>query len=168
MLYERGNFFYSSLLSANGKHMSAVDAIQIGYANLLVFGIYPEYMKINTIYILLIAITVSHGLMGDQQRRPIMYHDLYKFGKAYQEKLQVTPAGAAAINEINDQESVRWLVSFLSVDKTKTFCLYEATSAESIRKAAERARIPADVIIEVGEEILPSGDTQKLRVERFG
>ncbi len=86
----------------------------------------------------------------------------------FAEKLQVTPEGAAEINEINDQESVRWLISFLSVDKKKTFCLYEASSAEAIRRAAERAGIPADVIIEVDQEIVPSGSTHALSLERFG
>lgn len=87
--------------------------------------------------------------------------------RRFAEKLRITPEGAAAINEINDQESVRWLISFLSVDKKMTFCLYEAPSAEAIRQAAERAGIPADTIIEVSEEILPSGATHGLIVDRF-
>jgi hypothetical protein len=85
----------------------------------------------------------------------------------FAEKLEVTPEGAATINEINDEESVRWLISFLSVDKKKTFCLYEAPSAEAIREAAQRAGIPADVIVEVGEEIVPSGAMNALRVDRY-
>lgn len=93
---------------------------------------------------------------------------LFLIERNFAEKLQVTPEGAAAINAINDQENVRWLISFLSADQKKTFCLYEASSAEAIRRAAEQAGIPADVIIEIGEEIIPSGATQALQVERFG
>lgn len=93
---------------------------------------------------------------------------IFLIERNFAEKLQVTPEGAAEINEINDQESVRWLISFLSVDKKKTFCLYEASSAEPIRRAAERAGIPADVIIEVDQEIVPSGSTHALSLERFG
>ena len=85
----------------------------------------------------------------------------------FAEQLEVTPEGAAAINLINDQESARWLISFLSVDKKKTFCLYEASSAEAIREAARRAGIPADTIVEIGSEIVPSGATDSLRTERF-
>lgn len=66
-----------------------------------------------------------------------------------------------------ERNFVRWLISFLSIDKKKAFCLYEALSVEAIRKAAERAGIPADEIIEVGEEILPNGVAQKLQTERF-
>jgi hypothetical protein len=91
----------------------------------------------------------------------------YLIERNFGEQLEVTPEGAAAINLINDEESVRWLISFLSVDKKKTFCLYEASSAEAIREAARRAGIPADTIIEVGSEIIPSGDTLPFNSERF-
>jgi hypothetical protein len=92
---------------------------------------------------------------------------LFLIERNYAKKLEVTPDGASEIKEINDQENVRWLISFLSIDKKKTFYLYEAVSVEAIHKAAERAGIPADEIIEVGEEILPNGVTRKLRTERF-
>lgn len=55
------------------------------------------------------------------------------------------------IRAINDDVGVRWLVSFLSADRKRTYCLYEAVSAEAIREAAQRAGVPADVIIEVSE-----------------
>jgi hypothetical protein len=92
---------------------------------------------------------------------------VFMIERNFAQKLELTPEGAAAINEINDEESVRWLISFLSVDKKKTFCLYEAPSAEAIREAARRAGIPADAIIEVGEEVMPSGQTIPLPTERF-
>lgn len=92
---------------------------------------------------------------------------VFMIERNFAEQLAVTPEGAAAINEINDEESVRWLISFLSPDKKKTFCLYEAPSAEAIREAARRAGIPADTIVEVGEEIVPSGRTDPLRLDRF-
>jgi hypothetical protein len=43
------------------------------------------------------------------------------------------------------------MFSFLSMDKKKSYCLYEAPNAEAIREAARRANIPADVIVEVSE-----------------
>jgi len=92
---------------------------------------------------------------------------IYLIERNFAEQLEVTPEGAAAINLINDEESVRWLISFLSVDKKKTFCLYEASSAEAIIEAARRAGIPADTIIEVGAEIIPSGKTKPLDTGRY-
>jgi hypothetical protein len=53
--------------------------------------------------------------------------------------------------QVNADVGIQWLFSFLSADKKKTYCLYEAPSAEAIREAAQRLNVPADVIIEVGE-----------------
>ena len=56
----------------------------------------------------------------------------------------------ALIDEINADEGVRWLFSFLSADRRRTYCLYEAPSPEAIVAAARRADVPADAIVEVG------------------
>jgi hypothetical protein len=69
----------------------------------------------------------------------------------FAEAIEVTKEGTDQITQINDEEGVRWLFSFLSPDKRKTYCLYEAPNAEAIRIAARRANIPADVVIEVQE-----------------
>ena len=69
----------------------------------------------------------------------------------FSDKLEITKDGAADIRRINDEVGVQWVFSFLSADKRKTYCLYEAPSAEAIREAARLAGIPADVITEVGE-----------------
>jgi hypothetical protein len=69
----------------------------------------------------------------------------------FAEAIEVTKEGADQVRQINDEEGVRWLFSFLSPDKRKTYCLYEAPNAEAIRIAARRAKIPADVVIEVSE-----------------
>jgi hypothetical protein len=92
---------------------------------------------------------------------------IFVIERNFAQQLEITTEGAAVINEINDEESVRWLLSFLSVDRKKTFCLYEAPSAAAIRQAARRAGIPADVIVEVREEIVPSGAVNALRLDRY-
>ena len=69
----------------------------------------------------------------------------------FAEALEVTKEGADQVRQINDEEGVKWLFSFLSPDKRKTYCLYEAPNAESIRTAARRLNLPADVVIEVSE-----------------
>ena len=40
--------------------------------------------------------------------------------------------------------------SFLSADRRRTYCLYEAPSPEAIITAARRADVPADKVVEVG------------------
>jgi hypothetical protein len=69
----------------------------------------------------------------------------------FAEQLEPNRDGIAAVTQINTDVGVQWLFSFLSADKKKTYCLYEAPSAEAIREAARRANIPADVIIEVSD-----------------
>jgi hypothetical protein len=69
----------------------------------------------------------------------------------FAEQLEVTKDGAAGLKQINDEEGVKWLFSFLSADKKKTYCLYEAENADAIRAAAARANLPADSIIEVSD-----------------
>ena len=81
---------------------------------------------------------------------------LYVIERNFAEQLEVEVSKESidtvnAIKAVNLEEENRWLFSFLSADKKKTYCLYEAPSIEAIRKAAERAGLPADVITEVTE-----------------
>jgi hypothetical protein len=69
----------------------------------------------------------------------------------FAEAIEFSKADADNVRQINDDEGVKWLFSFLSADKRKTYCLYEAPNPEAIRAAARRANVPADVIIEVSE-----------------
>jgi Protein of unknown function (DUF4242) len=75
----------------------------------------------------------------------------------YAEQLEPSIDVADGITRINAEEGVRWLYSFLSADKRKTYCLYEAPSPEAIRTAAARAGLPADVVVEVTNRITPDG-----------
>ncbi|WP_095204114.1 DUF4242 domain-containing protein [Mesorhizobium carmichaelinearum] len=80
----------------------------------------------------------------------------YVIERDFAEQLNLTKDGVAGVNLINDQEGVQWIFSFLSADKKKTYCLYEAPNPESIRAAARKNNLPAGVIIEVGSEIGPN------------
>jgi len=76
---------------------------------------------------------------------------LYVIERHFAEQLEVTAEGNEGVRLINEELGVHWLFSFLSADKMKTFCLYEASSPEAILEAARRANLPADVITEVTE-----------------
>ncbi len=82
---------------------------------------------------------------------------IFMVERRYADELDASTELIDGINRINEEEGVRWLYSFLSADKRKTYCLYEAPSPEAIRQAATRAGLPADVIVEVTERILPDG-----------
>jgi len=74
---------------------------------------------------------------------------LYLIERNFAEQLDLTGEDVKLIEAVNADEGVDWLFSFLTADKRKTYCLYEASSPEAIRAAAERNRVPADAIIEV-------------------
>ncbi len=74
---------------------------------------------------------------------------LYMIERTFAEQLELTSEDVELIDELNADESVRWLFSFLSADRRRTYCLYEAPSPDAIRAAARRADIPVDVITEV-------------------
>ncbi|TML92018.1 MAG: DUF4242 domain-containing protein [Actinobacteria bacterium] len=76
---------------------------------------------------------------------------LFVIERNFAEQLDMTNDSAAEVRAINDDVGVSWLFSFLSADKKKTYCLYEAPSTEAIVEAARRAGIPADVVTEVSE-----------------
>ena len=82
---------------------------------------------------------------------------IFMVERNFAEELEPNFDVADGINRINAEEGVCWLYSFLSADKRKTYCLYEAPSPEAIRTAAARAGLPADVIVEVRERIMPDG-----------
>jgi hypothetical protein len=69
----------------------------------------------------------------------------------FAEQIEMTRERNAEVQLINEDVGVQWLFSFLSANKKKTYCLYEAPNPEAIREAAQRANVPADVIIEVSE-----------------
>lgn len=74
---------------------------------------------------------------------------LFVIERQFAESLQLDANGAAAIKAVNADVGVNWLISFLSADRKKTYCLYEAPSADAIREAARLNHLPADVVIEV-------------------
>lgn len=85
---------------------------------------------------------------------------VFMIERTYAAELDPTIEDLRGVKAINDEESVRWLYSFLSVDRRKTYCLYEAVSAEAIYSAARRAGLPADVVVEVQGRVLPDGSLQ--------
>jgi len=49
----------------------------------------------------------------------------------------------------NTDDNVTWVHSYVSEDKSKTFCIYDAPTPEAIRKVANKNKLPVDKITEV-------------------
>lgn len=74
---------------------------------------------------------------------------LFLIERSFADLVPTDPETEATIKLVNDEIGIQWLFSFLSADKRKTYCLYEAPSPEAIRAAARRLGVPADTIVEV-------------------
>jgi hypothetical protein len=74
---------------------------------------------------------------------------LYMIERRYAEQLYPNSDDIRLLEDINADEDVQWLFSFLTADRMQTYCLYEAPSPDTLRAAARRANLPADVIVEV-------------------
>jgi biotin synthase-related radical SAM superfamily protein len=76
---------------------------------------------------------------------------LYLIERGFAEQLDLTDDDVKLIEDVNTDEGVKWLFSFLSADRRRSYCLYEAPSPDAIFAAAKRAGVPADVITEVSQ-----------------
>ena len=66
--------------------------------------------------------------------------------------IPVDAAGAKVcltVVDRNADEGVTWVHSYVSDDKRKTFCIYDAPSPEAIRKTAGKNSLPVDTITQV-------------------
>jgi Protein of unknown function (DUF4242) len=54
-----------------------------------------------------------------------------------------------AVVESNLSDQVTWVHSYVSADKKKTFCVYDAPSPEAIRRTANRSKLPVNHVTEV-------------------
>jgi len=71
--------------------------------------------------------------------------------RSFAEQLDLTGEDVRVIEDINADEGVNWLFSFLSADRRRSYCLYEAPSPDQIITAAKRANVPVDKIVEVSK-----------------
>ena len=89
--------------------------------------------------------------MTVRSARTLGFMPMFVIERNFAELLDEKDIDDAGIKLVNDDAGVRWVYSFLSADKKKTYCLYEAPNAEAILEAARRNGVPADVITEVSQ-----------------
>ena len=54
-----------------------------------------------------------------------------------------------AVVQNNAEEGVVWVTSYVSADKTRTYCVYDGPSPESIERAATANGLPVSGVCEV-------------------
>jgi hypothetical protein len=66
--------------------------------------------------------------------------------------LQVNDEGAEFCGGVvanNTEDNVTWIHSYVSSDRQRMFCIYDAPSPEAIRRTAQRNNLPVDRITKV-------------------
>ena len=53
------------------------------------------------------------------------------------------------VDERNAEAGVHWLHSYVSDDRTRTYCVYDGPAPEAIRRVAARNGLPVDRMTEV-------------------
>jgi uncharacterized protein DUF4242 len=67
-------------------------------------------------------------------------------------QIPITAEGVRACRTVvdtNAADGVTWVHSYVSEDKQKTYCIYDAPTPEAIRRAATRNNLPISRIVEV-------------------
>jgi hypothetical protein len=67
-------------------------------------------------------------------------------------RIPINEEGAALCGGVigrNAKEGVTWVHSFVSDDRTRSFCVYDAPTPEAIRKVAASNQLPVDQITQV-------------------
>ncbi|TIC88893.1 DUF4242 domain-containing protein [Nocardioides sp. GY 10113] len=76
---------------------------------------------------------------------------IFMVEREFADELDLDNETVRLIEEYNLEREIKWLTSFLSADKKKTYCLYEADNVEVLRRHAADLGLPADTIIQVDE-----------------
>ena len=88
---------------------------------------------------------------------------LFLIERNFAERLEIPQEFVSYAMPVEAEVGITWLFSFLSADKKKTYCVYEAANPELLREAARRLNEPTDAIIEVGEVLPGSKSADTLR-----
>ena len=66
--------------------------------------------------------------------------------------IPIDPQGAEAmcgVVDTNAKNGVTWVHSYVSTDKTKTYCIYDGPDEAAIRASAEQNGLPVDAVVAV-------------------
>ncbi len=104
---------------------------------------------VSLAFLLLLSVNVS----AQEKTGKIQIHR-YLVERTFPDKLEIPVnmvGSEICLNVVsnNAEDNVTWVHSYVTTDKKKTFCIYDAPSPEAIRKAADKNGLPVDNIIEV-------------------
>lgn len=71
--------------------------------------------------------------------------------RQFAEKFDPDDETLKQVDQYHLDKDIKWLTSFLSADKKRTYCLYECADIDVLRQHAADLGLPADAITEVSE-----------------
>ena len=90
-----------------------------------------------------------------------LYVILRRNGWRSGEELQVAPERSTKVGDEDMPDDVRWIRSYVldeGAGAVGTVCIYEATSAEAIRRHASLADLPVDEIVAIADTVVVRPD----------
>jgi hypothetical protein len=102
------------------------------------------------------AVARDRRFIGMPRSQPTLEDDMprYVVQRTFPDGLHIPVNGEGAelcggVIERNAEEGVTWVHSYVSDDKTRSFCVYDAPTPEAIRKSAARNQLPVCQITQV-------------------
>jgi hypothetical protein len=102
------------------------------------------------------ARTVASGAIGKESHRRERCTNMprYLIERSFPAGFALAPGAEGAdafvrVIERNERVGVTWIHSYVSADRSKTFCIYDGSSPEAVRRTAADNRLPVDAVTEI-------------------
>lgn len=76
---------------------------------------------------------------------------LFMIERTFADELELAPDDVVRLRAGHASVGVRWVYSFLSADRRRAYCLFEAPDIEAIGRAADLDGLPMDAVVAVSE-----------------
>jgi len=76
---------------------------------------------------------------------------LFLVERDFDDEVNISAEGLRQIKQITSELGADWLYTFLSADRKKSYCLYEATGRDQLLEHAQVIGLPANTIVEVSK-----------------
>lgn len=76
---------------------------------------------------------------------------MYLVERTFGEAVALGGGEISELHEYFDERDVAWLTTFLSPDRKRSYCVYEAPSEDLLRQHAQDFGMPFDRVVEVSE-----------------
>jgi hypothetical protein len=76
---------------------------------------------------------------------------LFMVERTFPVAFELAPDDVIRLRAGHEEVGVRWVYSFLSADRRRAYCLFEASGLDAVRRAAAFDGLPVDSVVPVSE-----------------